>query len=660
MISSALAQLLVLLAFSVLIVTLFRRLELPPILAYLAVGMLLGPHVLDLTRSDEATRVLAEIGVVFLVFTLGLEFSLPRMIAMKWEVLGLGGLQVVLTSAILALAIWALGSPPLVAATIGGALAMSSTAIVIRQLGEQLELNRTHSRLAVGILLFQDLAFVPFLALESAMAGAGEEFAEPPAIAGAVVRAAIALLIVLAGGRWLLRPLFHEIGRARSMELFTLAVLLVSLGAAWATHEAGLSLALGAFLAGMLLAETEYRHQIEVVIRPFRDILLGLFFISIGLLLDLDLLLEQIWIVLLLVVGLCVLKAAIITIIAQRRTRNWRKSLRTGIVMAQGGEFGFALLTLMLNDQLASPALVQPLLAATVVSMAVSPLLIRHNSRIADWLTGSRAHVDTAIEREMAAARDVAKRDHVIICGYGRVGQNVARVLERQGFEYLALDMDPTRVREARLAGDPVIFGNATSTDILDAVGLAQCSVLVISFASPTEALHILRTVRSMRSDVPVLIRTQDDTRLDELQRAGATEVVPETLEASLMLVSHVLMLLDVPVSQVVRTVGDIRGHRYSMLRRVFPRRDARLIDESHTLREVLHTVLLPPGAFAVGKTIRELELEKAEVVITALRRDGIVGRQPELSTTLHDGDVVVLYGTPEAIEHAEALLLMG
>ncbi|HSN73158.1 MAG TPA: cation:proton antiporter [Steroidobacteraceae bacterium] len=659
MISSVLGQLLVLLAFAILVMVAFRRFELPPVLAYLAVGLLLGPHALDLAGSDETTRLLAELGVVFLVFTLGLEFSLPRMLAMRWEVLGLGGSQVLLTSVLLAIAVWAVGAPPLVAVVIGGALAMSSTAIVIRQLGEQLETNSTHGRLAVGILLFQDLAFVPFLALEGALKNSADGF-DLGDVAGAIARAAVALLIVLVGGRYLLRPLFHEIGRARSTELFTLAALFVSLGAAWATHEVGLSLALGAFLAGMLLAETEYRHQVEIVIRPFRDILLGLFFITIGMLLDLRLLASQLVLVLALVLGLLVIKTVIVTVLSYRIARDWRKAARTGIVMAQGGEFGFALLTLMLNDRLAGPELIQPLLAATVVSMALSPLLIRHNRRIADLLLRRPETPASTLERELIATQDTASRDHVVICGFGRVGQNLARVLEKQGFEYLALDMDPTRVREARQAGDPVVYGDAAEPEILEAMGLQTCSVLVITFASPGIALNIIETARELRPDVPILVRTQDDTHLDALQKAGATEVVPETFEASLMLASHLLMLLQVPISNVVRVVGDIRGHRYSMLRRVFPRGDARYLDGSHALREVLHTVILPPGAFAVGKSLGDLPLERADVTITALRREGIVGRQPGPETVLREGDVVVLFGTPEALEHGESLLLGG
>ena len=388
--SNALGQLLILLASSVLVVTVFRRMKLPPIVGYLAVGMVLGPEALSLAGSDT-TRVMAEYGVVFLVFTLGLEFSYPRMLAMRWEVFGLGGAQVVLTTALIACTAWLLGAPLLVAVVLGGALAMSSTAIVVRQLTEQLEVNRPHGRLAIGILLFQDLAFVPLLALESALRGQ-LNILDPIAISGALLRAGLALLFVIAAGRWLLRPLFQEITHARSTEVFTLTVLLVTLASAWATNQVGLSLALGAFLAGMMLAETEYRHQIEVVIRPFRDILLGLFFITVGTLLDLRLLVDKLWLVLLLVLLLQLSKVFIVSLLARRFTKDWQSALQTGLVIAQGGEFGFALLTLTLNDKLIGNEVIQPLLAATVVSMVLSPFLIRHNTRLTEYLLKRGGH----------------------------------------------------------------------------------------------------------------------------------------------------------------------------------------------------------------------------------------------------------------------------
>jgi monovalent cation:H+ antiporter-2, CPA2 family len=655
--SDPLLQILILLTASVCVVAGVRKLKLPAILGYLVVGMLLGPHALALADDNDITRLLADFGVVFLVFTLGLEFSLPRLVAMRWEVLGVGGAQVVLTTAIVATgAITLFDIAPAIAIVVGGAVAMSSTAIIISQLTEQSENNRTHGRLAVAICLFQDLSFPLLLALLSAVAGGGAA----GHIVAAIGSAAFALLLVLAAGRWLLRPLFLVIAGVRSPELFSLAVLLAVLASAWATHAAGLSLALGAFLAGMMLAETEFRHQIEASIRPFRAVLLGLFFITVGMLLDVRILLRTLPLVTAILAGMLLLKSAIVAVVAEPATKSWFKSLRTGVVVAQGGEFGFALLTLLLRRELLNATLVQPLLAATVLSMVLSPVLIRHNRRITRAVLRESGPPHSDAMREAQIALAVAERDHVVICGFGRVGQNIARVLEQTGFEYLALDLDPYRIRVGRQAGDPVIYGDAGQTEVLQNVGLAHASCVVITFASPEVALRILRSVRELRVDVPILVRTQDDTKLEELQRAGATEVVPETFEASLMLLSHLLLLLKLPVSRVIRTVNDIRSHRYGMLRQYFRAAGAEFLDDSHAFREELHSVILPPHAWAVGRSIAELANRGSQAAVSAVRRDGIVGREPSLDTVFKEGDVVVVCGTPEAVEHAETLLLMG
>ena len=655
-----LLQILILLTASVCVVAAVRKLALPAILGYLAVGMLLGPHALALAADNETTRLLADFGVVFLVFTLGLEFSLPRLVAMRWEVLGVGGAQVLLTTALVAaVALLAFSVAPAVAVVIGGAVSMSSTAIIISQLTEQSENNRTHGRLAVAICLFQDLSFPLLLALLSSLTIEGRS-ADAQQIAQAIAIALLALGLVLAAGRWLLRPLFLAIASVHSTELFSLAVLLAVLASAWATHAAGLSLALGAFLAGMMLAETEFRHQVEATIRSYREVLLGLFFITVGMLLDFELLLRHLLLVSMLLVGMLVIKTAVVALVAEPATHSWFKSIRTGVVVAQGGEFGFALLTLVLRNELLVSAVVQPLLAATVLSMVLSPVLIRHNRRITRFLLAESGPAHSEAMREQQATLAVAGRDHVIICGFGRVGQNIARVLEQKGFEYIALDLDPYRIRVGRQAGDPIMYGDAGEAGVMENVGVAHASCVVITFANPSVSLRILRAVRGLRSDVPVLVRTQDDTKLEELQSAGATEVVPETFEASLMLLSHLLLLLKVPVSGVIRTVNDIRGHRYGMLRQIFRAEGAEYLDDSHAYREELHSVVLPPHAWAVGRSVAELQGRGSKAAVSALRRDGIVGREPAPETVFKVGDVVVVCGTPEAVEHAETLLLMG
>ena len=657
-----LTQILILLAGSLLVLSIVRRFRLPPILGYLVVGMVLGPHSLGLVSNDESIRRLAEIGVVFLVFTLGLEFSLARMVAMKSEVLGVGGLQVLLCTIAFGGMAYATGIEAGTAVVIGGALAMSSTAIVLRQLGDQLELARVHARMALGILLFQDLAFAPLLGLATAL-GSGD-VPGPLWLLGVAGRAALALLAVLVLGRLVARPLFREITRHRSTETFTLTVLFVALGGAWATNELGLSMPLGGFLAGMLLAETEFKHQTEAVIKPFHDILLGVFFVSVGMLLDLAELLAQLPLVLLVLAMLLVTKAVVITFVVRLFVANTRKALRTGIVVCLGGEFGFALVTLLLRGQALDPRIGQVLLTAIALSMLLGPLLVRYNKLIADTLLRREVAAPTDMALETVATREAAAvRGHIIICGFGRVGQNLARIVERRGFTYVGLDADPLRVRDARMAGDPVVYGDAVHPEVLRTLGLEQAAVVVLTFDAPDTATRIVRTVRRLRTDVPVLVRTEDDRALDELLAAGATEVIPGTFETSLALASHLLLFLKVPPSSVLEATEHVRHERYAILRSVFRRRDVpRLPEEGdpEPPREQLYTVVLPPGAMAVDRSIRDLGLDQGPVTVSAIRRAGVTGRSPAPDTQLCEGDVLVLWGRPEDLEQVENRLLMG
>lgn len=441
---------------------------------------------------------------------------------------------------------------------------------------------------------------------------------------------AFAVLVVLAAGRWLLKPLFNEIANSRLRELFTMAVLFVVLASAWTSHKAGLSLALGGFLSGMMFAETEYRHQIETVIRPFRDILLGLFFISVGMLLDVNVLIVEFPIISAILIGLVLIKMAIAAGVTRFFVESPFKAVRTGIVISIGGEFGIAILTLQLQGNTLPPEVVQPILVALVLSMVLSPFIVSKNRDIARLLLREKGPPEPAMPPDMAATSGIAKREHVILCGFGRVGQNVARVLESQNFEYIAIDLDPARIRAARQAGDPVIFGDSSDEELLEVAGLATASAVVISFSDPGTAVTILHSVRRIKPDVPVLVRTQDDGRLQELKEAGATEVVPETVEASLTLVSQVLVLLKVPTARVFHIISDIRTNRYAVLRAVLTRDWEHPIEHTPDNREELKTVVIPPGAWAVGRTLEDVRARGAEVAFTGIRRQGILGREPE------------------------------
>jgi monovalent cation:H+ antiporter-2, CPA2 family len=657
---TTLRSILILMGVAVFVVAALRRLHLPAVLAYLVTGYLVGPHGVGLITDSADTRELAEFGVVFLLFTLGLEFSLPRFWVMRKSVFVLGGAQVLFTTLGTVAAARLMGASTPVAIVLGGAFAMSSTAIAAKQLTEQNEIGLQHGRSAVAVLLFQDLAVIPFLILIPALAdglGGG-------AIAGhmlwAFAKGALAVVVILAAGRWLLQPLFHQIASARSAELFTLTALMVTMASAFGTAYLGLSLALGGFLAGMMLAETEYRHQVEADIRPFRDVLLGLFFITVGMLLN-PVVVARHWpLVLATVLGISLFKIGLIAVLTRRLGSDNNAALRTGLVLAQGGEFGFALLSLGLAQGIMRAQVAELGLAVIVISMLMGPFLIRYNRQLAD-----RFFPESEIEDHDRLQHDIGRQqvhleNHVVIVGYGRVGQNVARLLEPEGFEFVALDLDPVRVRHAREAGDPVYYGDGTNRDVLRAAGIERARVLVISYFKVSTALKILGHVKKMRPDMPVLVRTRDDAELERLQAAGATEVIPETLESSLMLASHLLHVLHVPMSHILRKIQEVRTHRYSLLRSVFRGQDAVPIDPSHAFREQLHTVTLEKGANGVTRTLAEMDLKALGVVVTALRREGVVGRQPPGVTVLKEGDVVVLWGTPEKLQDAEDRLLRG
>lgn len=654
-----LKQIIVLLAMAVLAVMLLMRLRLPPILGYLATGLLIGPHGLEWVSDSDDVRNLAEFGVVFLLFTSGLEFSLPKLSAMKNELLLFGTSQVATTTAATGAIAWLLGAGTTTAIVLGGAAAMTSTAVIAKQLADQGELARPHGRLGVGISLFQDIASIPFIVLIPALVAGGAATAGIELL-WAIAKAAIAFMLVLFIGRKVLRPLFHEIATTRSAEIFTLAVLLVALTAAWATSSLGLSYALGAFLAGMMLGETEFRHQVEADIRPFRDVLLGLFFVTVGMLLDVDILVDNGGFILVATLALLAFKAISVTLLLWPVYRDWNFSARTGLVVAPGGEFGFAIITLALTSGAIAPDIVQPALAVIVLAMVGGVLLVRYNSRIANAVSGNADRkAEETIERDILAHHQ-GLADHVVIVGYGRVGQNIARFLEKEGIDYVALDLDPYRVRSAHAAGDPVYYGDATQHDILVAAGIHQAQVLVNAYFDLSTGERVLAAAKQLRPDIPVIIRTRDDTALDSLMEAGATEVVPETMEASLMMVAHVLTLCGVPLRRVLRDLQEVRENRYALLRNVFRSQYSTPITSEHAFREELLAFTLPAHATAIGRTIGDVQLGEFGVVVTALKRDNIVGRQPEASTVLRVEDTLVLWGTPEDLERAEERLLKG
>src|SRR6478672_5284857 len=575
---STLELTLVYLLAAVLGVVACRSLKLPPMLGYLVVGVLIGPNALGLGQNVGSVRHLGEFGVVFLMFVIGLEFNLPKLRAMRAHVFGLGLFQVVLTIvagtlgslflAVLAPGYWRMTWQT--ALVLSCALAMSSTAMVVKLLADRLELEAEHGKRVMGVLLFQDLAVVPLLVLIPALGSKPEALFM--ALAVGTFKAGVVIALLLSGGQRLMRWWLTIVARRKSEELFVLNLLLITLGLAWLTELAGLSLALGAFIAGMLISETEYKHQVETDIRPFHDVLLGLFFISIGMLLDWRPVMDRWALVLLLVTMPVLFKLALVTLLAWRLGGTAGIALRTGLYLAQAGEFGFVLLTLAQENDLVPPTLLNPILAGMVLSMLATPFIVM-KLVASEWLQQS-------LQMTTIARKSINANKHVIICGYGRCGQNLARMLEREGIPYMALDLDPDRVRQAAAAGDSVVFGDAARLQALAAAGLARASAVVVTYLDVPGAEKVLAKVRSHAPQVPVIVRTQDDRDLEKLQAAGATEVVPDALEGSLMLASHALALVGVPMRRVIRIVQDQRDARYNLLRGYFHGADDDRIDE--------------------------------------------------------------------------------
>jgi CPA2 family monovalent cation:H+ antiporter-2 len=563
-----LLALLVLLTASVTAVSLARRFGLPAILAYLAVGIALGPHGLRVLAENERVQNFAEFGVVFLMFSIGLEFSLPRLKAMRSLVFGFGSAQMILTTAGAALATWlAFDQDWRGGLAVGLAVAMSSTAIVAKLLSERFELHSRAGRQSMGALLFQDLAVVPCLILLPALAHPAGDMVR--AVALAFGQAVLVLALLVWAGQRLLRRLYDRIAARRSEELFVLATLWIVIGLAYATGAAGLSLALGAFVGGMLISETIYRHQVEADIRPFRDILLGLFFVTVGMMLDLGYVLAHLDRLLLAVLLLVLGKGLVVLAVAFAARNTVDVALRTAAQLAQAGEFGLVLIGLAADLRLIADEVFQLTLSAMLASMFVAPLLIERVAR----LGGQMAHGDWA--HKARAIHDIAVAgfaldEHVIVCGYGRTGRNIGAILASENIPFLALDVDTQQLKMAVPAGSRVAFGNAGRKEVMQAAGLARARAVVIAYPDVHSAERVIRLVRATRPALPVIVRAPDESHVGQLKAAGATEVIPEMLEGSLMIAAETLAQVGIPVERAMIHVRALRAARYASLRNYY------------------------------------------------------------------------------------------
>lgn len=648
-------EILAILTSAVFVVWLFRRLHLPAILAYLVAGMIVGEHGLSIVTHDY--EHIAELGIVFLLFTLGLEFSLPRLMAMRHLVLSVGSLQVLISLAIFTIFAYFLGQTFASSLTIGAILALSSTAIVIRQLSETGATKRKSGQISVAILLFQDVAVVPFLIIIPMLAVDGETSMLLELLI-ALVKGILVVGVLMFTGKWFLPRLFQLVAQVRTDELFVLTTLLVTLVAAALTQWFGLSMALGAFLAGMMLGESQYKHQLEADIRPYRDILLGLFFVTVGMKLDVSILISSPLYVLAVIFAFMSIKVLVIKSLAVQAGESVKDGWASGFMLAQMGEFGFVLIALANQVNIIPLNVASILLVAGVISMAITPYMVDNARAWSRWLTQEKSNDD---DQDLTTLADTSQLDeHVIICGFGRIGQTVSRFLKQDSIPFVAIDIDPLRASKAREAGENVIFGSSRQAEVLHAAHLERARLVVIAFGEDKQSIEIIQKIRTISADVPILVRTRNDDQLQNLKEAGANEVVPESLEGSLMLVSQVLALTGVPFARVIRRVQKERKNHYNHLHGFFQGEHTDMSFDAMDKIEFAHGILLTENSFACGKTIRSLDLDASKVVLIGFRRDEQETESPDLDTELQSQDTLIVRGKPYRIERFESFIHKG
>jgi monovalent cation:H+ antiporter-2, CPA2 family len=654
-----LQDLLTLLAASVPIAFIFHRLRLPTIVGFMITGVLIGPYGLRLIQNVEAIELMAEIGVALLLFTIGLEFSLRRLLEMKRLVLLGGTLQVLVSILVVAVIGYALGRSITQTIFFGFLFALSSTAIVLKTYIDRAEVDAPHGRAAVGILLFQDLSIVPMMLLIPILSGRNAGSTSQIVITFAT--AVVAIAVIYLATRRVVPYMLHHIVRLRSPEVFISSVVLICFGTSFLTAQFGLSLALGAFIAGMVLSESEYNHQIIADILPFRDVFNSLFFISIGMLLSLGALASNIVVVVVLVTGLIAVKALIAVAVVRMLGNSLRIATMTAIGLAQIGEFSFILAKTGLPEGLLNEVDYQRFLAASIISMIATPFLIKAAPRIGYAVQS--AFGASALEPTVASYQpeEYELHQHVIIVGYGFNGRNLAKVLRRTKVPYLVLELNGDAVRSARAEGEHVIYGDATRREVLHQVGINDATVLVLAISDPAATRHTVSVGREMNPNIHIIVRTRYMSEITYLRELGADEIIPEEFETSIEIFSRVLTKLGIPRHITQRQVAAIRSEGYEILRLpTLPM--VELIDISEALGSAAtETFIVPSDSPAAGRTIGDLQLRtKTGVSVIAVIHDGSTEINPGPETMIDSDDVVVLLGTTDKIHQAIEQHLAG
>ena len=654
-----LRQLIIVLAATISIVFVFQKLRLPTIVGFLLAGVIIGPNGLQLITSLSQVETLAEIGVVLLLFSIGLEFSFETIVSVQRRVIWAGLLQVGLTILLVLALTRFFGLSIEIGIFYGFLLSLSSTAIVLRIYNDRREINSIQGRLASGVLLFQDLCIMPMMLLLPVLGQSGK--GSLVSIVWAVAKALFALVLIVWAARRFLPRLLHQVALLRNREIFILFVVLICLGTAWLASESGLSLALGALIAGLVISESELSHQIIADVLPLRDCFSGIFFISIGMLLNLDLLTRDFLtplMNLLLIVGI---KSLLIFAVFWWLYGSIRLAVLLGLSLAQVGEFSFILAKAGINYKLLTPADEQLFLAGSILSMIATPFLIRSVHGLAFGLEAMLGASPENISAGETAASENVAQGHVVVVGYGLNGQNLARVLKEVGIPYRVLEMDPDLVRCAKAAGEPIFFGDGTRPEILQQAGIRQARVVVIAISDPAATAHFEgaeKTIHELRPDVYIIVRTRYVAEIDHLYRLGANQVIPEEFETSVEIFARVLEEYHVPRNVISLQVDLIRKEHYSTLRGL--RLQGKQLDELNqflvgTTTDIFSIVGASP---VVGKSLEEVDLRsRCGATVIAVVRAGKSYHNLGADFALAAGDMLVLLGDHKALDDAAQIL---
>lgn len=653
-------DLLTILLVSVPVAFLCLRLKLPLLVGLMLTGMAIGPYGLRLVTRMEEIEVLAEIGVMLLLFTIGLEFSIKRLAEMKRLVLIGGGLQVIVTIIVVALAVTMWGRPTAQAILWGFLIALSSTAIVLKTYVDRKEVEAPHGRVAVAILLFQDISIV-FMLLLIPLLGGGEGV-NISSIALQLGGSLLALVVIVLAAWFLLPKFLGQIVKLRSPEVFLLTIVLFGLGMSWVTSHYGMSLALGGFIAGVVLADSDYSHQVTTEVLPFRDIFNSIFFVSIGLLLSISSLVANIGTVAMLVVGLIVGKSLIVWAIVRLIGFPQRVAAMAAIGLAQVGEFSFVLAKSGQATGLMTDHDYQIFLAASVISMIATPFLISAAPSIGIFVQrflgdGPRGEIENVEEEDIHMTSSGGLMHHVIVVGYGLNGRNLTRVLGTVGIPYLVLDLDSETVRRARTSGEKINFGDATRREVLHHAHIFEASALVLAMSDARAARRTVRQARLMNKQLHIIVRTRYVSEITELLAIGADEVIPEEFETSIEIFARVLQRYGIARNIIEAQIDRIRKQGYEMLR------TPSLPAPSNPIGLALEhansqTVVISEGSPAAGKSLGELDLRgESGATVIAVIRNGQTKVTPGANYVLEMGDTVVLLGNQAKIERAQAII---